>query len=261
MAARFLHDDELVPVRAVREGRLPDSARERIAVEAVRAGAEVMAPRTIAIDHAVTSALLSEPDAQVVILGAGLDGRPWRLSSLAGRTTYAVDHPASLADAEDRAAGLEPLGRLVRVPIDLTREPLDRGVSAAGHDADRPTVWLWEGVIPYLTRIEVLATLDALTSMSAPGSRLVAQYQAPSLAASVGRRFSVEVSRLSGTPSVLADEPWRSRWPASRMADVLRARGWEVTSHASLLHLAEMWGTPTTSSRSLASGRVVVADR
>lgn len=50
-----------------------------------------MVPRTIAIDEAVRA----RPAPQVVILGAGLDARAWRMKELAGVDMFEVDHPPS----------------------------------------------------------------------------------------------------------------------------------------------------------------------
>ena len=82
------------------------------------ATAEVMVPRTVAIDAAVRTA-----DApQVVVLGAGLDGRAWRMPELATATVYEVDHPASQEDKRDRTARLTPVaGALHLVPVDFSR--------------------------------------------------------------------------------------------------------------------------------------------
>lgn len=77
-----------------------------------RALAEVMAPRTAAIDEAIERAA----HRQVVLVGAGLDGRPWRLASLREATAFSVDHPAPQADARARSAEPTPAGRLVSPP-------------------------------------------------------------------------------------------------------------------------------------------------
>lgn len=177
-AASLLTEDELRPVRLARAGDVVDDGRERFAVASVRACAEVVVPRTVDVDDAVSGCLRRSPDAQVVLLGAGLDARPWRSTSLRGVRVFSVDHPASQADLRLRAAGLpEPLCDLHYVAVDLTTEPLLPALAAAGHSPDVPTVWVWEGVIPYLTRQEVEATWDVVSSVSAPGSALIAQYQ------------------------------------------------------------------------------------
>jgi methyltransferase (TIGR00027 family) len=261
-ASRLLSEDDLAPVRRARSGEAVEDGRERFFLTFLVACAEVVVPRTVLIDDAITSALERSADAQVVLLGAGLDARPWRLQSLRRVTVLSVDHPASQADLQERAASLpEPICDLRFVPVDLTREPLLPALNAMGHTTERPTVWVWEGVIPYLTRDEVRATWDAVSAVSLSGSTLLAQYQAPSLLASFGRRLSGLVARVSRVDSPLADEPWKSFWTAQQMAALADERGWRVEFDVSLLEAARRMGATTGSSRSLASGRVLVARR
>ena len=53
--------------------------------------------------------------------------------------------------------------------------------AAAGHDPARATTWIWEGVVMYLTRADIEATLAVVARRSAPGSRLVVLYLSPAL--------------------------------------------------------------------------------
>lgn len=260
VAERLLSEAELAPVRMARSGELPEDGRERLAVQSVSACAAVMAPRTVLIDTAVTTTLEQGGAWQVVLLGAGLDGRPWRLAALRGITVFSVDHPASQADLRRRAESLAtPLCDLRFVAVDLTHEALGSRLTAAGHDPLRPTAWIWEGVIPYLSRPQVTATFDAVAGLSANGSVLVAQYQSRSLSAQVGRRVAGLASRLWGASSPLAGEPWRSLWSEEQIARLLADRGWVVESDVSLLESTTRCDTPYGSARSLANGRVAVA--
>lgn len=263
VAAQLLTSDELAPVDVVRAGSRPPDGRQRFVVESVRACAEVVMPRTVLVDRAVTAALGGEPDSQVVLVGAGLDGRPWRLAALRDVPVFSVDHPASQADTRRRAAvaALEPLGDLRFVPVDLTAVPLGPALGAAGHDRARTTVWVWEGVVPYLTRAQVSATVDAITRASAPGSTLVVTCQVPSITASLGRRMTGLVTRLSRVESPLSDEPWKSTWRPARFAELMASLGWRVMDDESLLDAAHRIGSPTGRSRSLANGRVLTARR
>ncbi|MGW5416794.1 class I SAM-dependent methyltransferase [Actinomadura geliboluensis] len=262
VARRLLRPDELEPVEAARDEAAAERAggRERWAVESVRACAEVVVPRTVVIDEAVTRAVTDRNGMQVVLLGAGLDGRPWRLPALAAATVFCVDHPATQADARERAAGLTPVaGRLVFAPVDLTTEPLDAALEAAGHDRAAPTVWVWEGVVPYLREPEVAATATALAGRSAPGSVLLVNYQVPSLTAALGRGVLNLVARAGRVETATADEPWRSAWRPAEMAGLLAARGFAVERDADLLRLAREIGSPAAHSRSLRNGRVAVS--
>ena len=219
-----------------------------------------MTPRTVLIDAALTDALGRHGGTQVVLVGAGLDARPWRLPALDGVTVLSVDHPASQRDLRHRAEHLPPpVCDLRYVAVDLTRDPMTPPLRDAGHDPGLPTVWVWEGVVPYLSRQEVSETLDALTAASGPGSSLLVQYQAPSVVASLGRRAAGLLSRLASAPSPLADEPWKSTWSAARMAALLADHGWTVESDVDLLDYSTRIGSPSRHARSLANGRVAVA--
>lgn len=254
VAVRLLSGAERVPVDEVRAGTVPEGWRARVAFESVRACAEVVAVRTPAIDEA----LRARPAGQLVILGAGLDTRAWRLPELARTRVWEVDHPASQQDKRARLAGIPELPAVARsvrfTPADLAVDDLGEVLDAAGHDASAATTWLWEGVVPYLTRDAVRTTVAALTARSAPDSTLVLNYQAPSARASAGRLLA----RVLGS-SVTSGEPWRSLWPPKRMAELLAEYGLRVVSDDDLLTLARTAGTPARHRSSLRSGRVAVA--
>ncbi|MEU8123887.1 class I SAM-dependent methyltransferase [Spirillospora sp. NPDC049024] len=258
-ASALLRPDELEAVEQVRSGVPPQGMGPRLEYEFLRATAEGLVPRTVAIDDAVRER--ARP--QLVILGAGLDGRAWRMPELAGTAVFEVDHPRSQRDKRERAAALPPpAGKVAFVPVDFTADD-DLGVSlaAAGYRTDRPTTWIWEGVVPYLTRAEVAATVRAVAEASAPGSRLVVNYQSPSLVASVGRPLARAMRRLSRQPDPMAHEPWRSAWTPAAMRDLLAEHGYTVSGDTDLLTLAKALAMPVRSTRSLASGRVLTADR
>lgn len=130
--------------------------------------------RTVILDRAIAAAPAIE---QLVILGAGLDSRAWRLESLKDTVVYEVDFPASQAWKRDRAQSVPFLARDVRfVQIDFQREALTPLLRAAGFDPSRRTFWLWEGVTMYLARDVVSANLGEFAALSAPGSRIALTY-------------------------------------------------------------------------------------
>lgn len=260
VARRLLRPEELEPVDAARDGGRQVEGRERWAVESVRACAEVMVPRTVTIDDALTDAVEGRGIRQVVLLGAGLDGRPWRLEALGAATVFCVDHPASQADARERAAGLDPVaGELVFAGVDLTSQPLDAALEAAGHRRTVPTAWVWEGVVPYLRKADVAATASAVARRSAAGSVLAVNYQTPSLMAKIGRIVVDLAARAGRVEAATADEPWRSAWTPAAMADLVTARGFVVEDDVDLLDVARRLDSPTAHSRSVRNGRVAIA--
>jgi methyltransferase (TIGR00027 family) len=196
--------------QAMREGKR--SAR----LEMARGMANLAGLRAAAIDQAVRDAFAAGAT-QLVILGAGYDGRAWRLPELAGVSVFEVDHPATQRDKQARVSELPPpIGRVTFVPIDFERESLDAALDRAGHDRASPTCWIWEGVVMYLTREAMLATLGGIAHRSAPGSTLIVNYHTIRR----GILFRL-VFRLIGEPQI-------SKWTPEEMAADLRSVGFSV---------------------------------
>ena len=98
VARELLDPDERVVVDLVRAADRPTSGADRLAHEMVRRTGLTMVPRTIAINEAIRAATDDDVARQVVILGAGLDARGYRMAELAAATVFEVDHPASQQD-------------------------------------------------------------------------------------------------------------------------------------------------------------------
>jgi O-methyltransferase involved in polyketide biosynthesis len=119
-APRFVRDNKRGAVQRVREGAPPRGWSERVDFEMARASSEVIVPRTVAIDDAVRARRVP----QLVIIGAGLDDRAWRMSELADVEVFEVDRPASQRDKRSRVGDLQPLVRSMRY---LARRFASRG--------------------------------------------------------------------------------------------------------------------------------------
>lgn len=187
-----------------------------IRVEMARGMGDLMALRTSAIDAAVRDALAGGAT-QLVILGAGYDGRAWRMPELAGVHVFEIDHPATQGDKRTRLSELPPTTAVVSfVSIDFERESLASVLERAGHNRSSPTCWIWEGVVMYLTRDAMRATLADIAGRSAPGSTLIVNYH------TVHRRFVARlIYRLIGEPQI-------SAWSPDEMAADLRSVGFVV---------------------------------
>lgn len=253
-AMPLLRSAERETVQRVRDGAVPGPWPQRVDYETVKANAALMAPRTVVIDDAVRA----HPAPQVVILGAGLDGRAWRLPELAGRSVFEVDQPASQGDKRDRAAAL-PGVPPVFVPVDFGRDRLGAALADAGHRAGEPTTWIWEGVVPYLTAAEVEDTTGEVAARSAPGSRLIVNYQTST--ARLGRLAVRAMMASTGRASVWTNEPWRSAWTPSAMAGLLARHGFAVARDDDLAGVARTLGMPVSRRRTIGRSRVAVADR
>jgi methyltransferase (TIGR00027 family) len=189
-----------------------------------RGMADLMALRTIAIDNAVREAVAGGVR-QLVILGAGYDGRAWRMPELTGVHVFEVDHPATQGDKRAHVAELPPsIGAVSFISIDFERESLDTALERAGHDRSLPTCWIWEGVVMYLTRPAMRATLANIGHRSAPGSALIVNYH------TVHRRGLIQrlIFRLIGEPQI-------SAWSPEEMAADLRSVGFHVREDSGML--------------------------
>ncbi|MCX4246931.1 class I SAM-dependent methyltransferase [Paraliomyxa miuraensis] len=137
--------------------------------------------RRAAIDEALEQAIAAGAT-QLVVLGAGLDARPWRLATLRGVTVFEVDHPATQRGKQRRVAQRPALAADVRfVAVDFERDALAERLASSGHDPTVRTAWIWEGVTPYLHPAAIEATLADVGDRSAPGSRLLVTYAVPEL--------------------------------------------------------------------------------
>lgn len=127
--------------------------------------------RTRVIDERLASALVNDRARDVVLLGAGLDARAYRLRVPAGVRFLEADFEALLAWKEARLAGVSPPEgvTVLRRPVDL-RAPADVASLLAAH-AEGARVVVLEGVLAYLAPTELEGLLAALRA--APGETRV----------------------------------------------------------------------------------------
>ncbi|WP_405676146.1 class I SAM-dependent methyltransferase [Streptomyces sp. NBC_01511] len=110
---------------------------------------------------------------QVVLLGAGLDSRAFRLDWPTGRVIFEIDQEEVLAFKHQVLGGLSatPKAARVTVPIDL-RADWAGALTGAGFDPAAPTVWLAEGLLFYLPGTAETYLIDTVHRLSAGGSAL-----------------------------------------------------------------------------------------
>jgi methyltransferase (TIGR00027 family) len=212
--------------------------------------ADYLALRTLAIDEAIRAATGVE---QLVILGAGLDGRAWRMPELSNTTVYEVDHPASQLYKKQQVQALTPTAREVRfVSVDFTRDSLAERLAAAGHDASRPSFWIWEGVIMYLGPEAIAGTAAQVRVLSAPGSRLAATYL--TRRDGLARRALGAVVSLLSEPLVFSGDP-------QEMARYFTEDGFRVVDDSGALDWARRFCATVLVQRFMETERLLVVER
>jgi methyltransferase (TIGR00027 family) len=136
---------------------------------------DLLAVRTRFIDQFVADAAAAGIR-QTVILASGLDARGYRLSWPSDMTVFEIDQPQVIEFKTVTLAELsaKPTVDLRAVPIDL-RDEWPAALRQAGFDPQRPTAWIAEGLLAFLPPEAQDRLLDNSTTLSADGSRLVAE--------------------------------------------------------------------------------------
>lgn len=177
--------------------------------------------RTVILDRAITS---SPPPEQLVILGAGLDSRAWRLDCLKDTVVFEVDHPSTQAWKRERSAAVSYQAKDIRfVALDFERDQLAPLIKGAGFDPRRRSFWLWEGVTMYLRPEQVSANLGDFAALSAPGSRIAFTYL---------RKKNGRIPRSLFL--ALLGEPVRSAFAPAEIADLAQSHGWRLASDTNI---------------------------
>jgi methyltransferase (TIGR00027 family) len=164
---------------------------------------------------------------QVVLLGAGFDTRAWRLDALASATIFEVDHPntAAVKQARLRLADVD-LRKVTFVKVDFEKDDFDQLLRAAGFDATRPAIVVWEGVSQYLAG-ETVCGVMRWAGKLAPGSRFIFTYVHEGVlngsVAFVGA--DKIVAKVDGS-----GEPWQFGLLPEQLAAFLRERGLTLLS-------------------------------
>jgi len=184
-----------------------------------------LAARSRYAEDALASAREHEVN-QYVILGAGLDTSAYRGRSGGSREplrVFELDHPATQAwkrEMLDRA-GIAVPEWVAFVPLDFESQTLAEGLRGAGLDTGQPAFFSWLGVVPYLRRDAILATLSFVGSLPA-GSAIVFDYGIPPSSLPLLQRA---VYRYLARRVAAAGEPFHTFFDPSELAAILREAG------------------------------------
>ncbi|MFJ4184439.1 SAM-dependent methyltransferase [Kitasatospora sp. NPDC089509] len=162
---------------------------------------------------------------QIVLLGAGLDTRGYRLDLPDDCTVYELDRPELLTFKQRVLDGTDarPTARRRTVGTDLRAVGTDpradwaQPLTDAGFRPDRPTAWLAEGLLLRLPGAAESAVLAVVDRLSAPGSTLAYETRP-------GGGATPDPTGLG--PTACPDPGPRPDSPAD-----LTARGWSTTLH------------------------------
>ncbi|WP_458688519.1 class I SAM-dependent methyltransferase [Nocardia tengchongensis] len=165
---------------------------------------------------------------QVVILGAGLDTFAYR-NPHPGLRVFEVDHPATQAWKHQRlaASGIDQPDRLTFVPVDFETDTLAPRLAAARFSRTDPAVFVWLGVVFYLTPDAARTTLEYIAGQSEP-VEVIFDYLRSADTAEDRAQLQARAQRAAAV-----GEPWFSYFTPDDIAAQLRTLGFtDIEDHA-----------------------------
>ena len=213
--------------------------------------------RTRHIDDVLAESLRAGAT-QVVILGAGLDSRAYRFGdALRGVRVFELDLPQTQnykkARVRDVFGGLP--AHVTYTPIDFGTQDLATVLKGAGYDRSKRTWFIWEGVTMYVPEPGIDATLRAVATTAAPGSRIVFDYFTES---ALRDRQSALAPIAKNVAAV--GEPLVFGMPGDHAAAFVSARGLSVVSDLSSAELAAKYLPREFAIPSPSANRLCVAE-
>ncbi len=181
-----------------------------------------LARRTEFFDRAVVEAI-SRRCQQIVVLGAGYDGRSLRYSTV-GVRWFELDHPATMAAASARRHRLgisDPT--VTHVAVDFAVDDVGAALGAAGHDTSRASLFYCEGVTPYLDRGVVTAVLTSLHGRAGPAGQLAIDFALRPATRPARRSREALRARVKAQ-----GEPLRFELAKNELPAVLSEAGWWI---------------------------------
>ncbi|MEU6539031.1 class I SAM-dependent methyltransferase [Streptomyces sp. NPDC047000] len=128
--------------------------------------------RTRVLDDFLLRSVRTGPR-QVVLLGAGLDTRAFRLDWPPGCAVFEIDRAGVLEFKHQVLTDLAAIPRTKRVPVPVDlRADWAGALTAVGFDPAAPSVWLAEGLLFYLPGPAETCLIDTVDGLTAEGSAL-----------------------------------------------------------------------------------------
>lgn len=174
----------------------------------------------------------SRPPRQVVVLGAGMDSRPWRMELPPGVRWLEADLPSVASAKREQlaqlGAGFEPgqtcshplrAASWAILPADLSQPGWTKALVEAGLDCTQPIVWVAEGLLMYLKNDQVTALLREMAGELAGALRQQPTRRAGKVATAAGVAWVCSCDRpVLLSPSCVSSAAPSPHLPCRRVA-------------------------------------------
>ena len=198
---------------------------------------------------------------QVVILGAGLDTFAYR-NPYPELRVFEVDHPATQAWKRDRlaTAGIDYPETLTLVPVDFETQDLAAELESTTFTRTEPAIFVWLGVVFYLTPSAARTTLEYIAGQTQP-AEVVFDYLQPADTDEDRAHLRARADRLAS-----ADEPFFCYFTPDEISRQLRALGFtDIEDHTAQYvigkYLGESPDFEEEPTRALRASRILRASR
>ncbi|WFN94815.1 class I SAM-dependent methyltransferase [Gordonia sihwensis] len=195
--------------RAAEDGRLPVAATDR------RRRLFFAARARFAEDRVAAAA--ARGVGQVVVLGAGLDTFGYR-STDPGLRVFEVDHPATQEWKRERLAeaAIDVPATTTLVPVDFETDDLAESLASAGFRRDAAAVFVWLGVVYYLTPEAARSTLEYVAGQTS-SAEVILDYLEPATDDAQRARMQARAERVAAV-----GEPWFNFYDRDDLGALLR---------------------------------------
>ena len=202
------------------------------------------------------NACLKEGLDQVVILIAGFDTRAYRTPVIGKTRVFEVDFPATQALKLKRLKKvIAPLPDNVNfVSIDFNNQTLDERLPASGYDEQGKTLFIWQGVTPYLAEEAVDSTLEFIAHHSGPGSAVIFDYFTHEALHGLEMKKLRPIMRVIGEKIIFGIDE-------GRIEQFMTQRGFRDVHNADAEELKRLYFTGQNAGRMVSKGVNIVSAR
>jgi methyltransferase (TIGR00027 family) len=178
------------------------------------------------IDDLILKATQADGFEQVVLIGAGYDMRPSRFArELAHVHWIELDDPHTQRRKWHRLRAVAGVRRVALASADLESESLDPPLTRAAFDRGKPTCFVLEGVVHYLSSATLHRLLDTMAAVAAP-VRVILSFIDPAMRATASPVLTSLFRLVRELP--------RSFMQTSEVAEALQARGFSSLTSLTL---------------------------
>ncbi len=201
-------------------------------------------------------ACLHEGFNQIVILGAGFDTRAYHIPEMKKAKVIEVDHPATQTVKLKRLKKvIDPLpDNVTYTPIEFVSQTIYERLRVNGYNEQDKTLFIWQGVTPYLTSEGVDSTLFFIANHSGPGSTVIFDYFYNETLCDIKMKSTQRITQALGEQLIFGINEGQTE-------AFLTLRGFCDVHNVDARELERLYFTGTNAGRIVSSGTAIVSAR